>query len=170
MDIRTFFDRGLTRERRQSAQGPPPPMRTEPQFVPIRPQVELRPAARTRRLPATLLDTNFYDSDEDVPTRHTQPVDWSVPKHSSRLKKLKVLSQDEINTETECNVCFETHKKDKILTTECKHNYCITCWSTWMAALQSNKACPSCRKLCPTVTYYKVKTTTKREQHDRVTA
>jgi hypothetical protein len=126
------------REVQQAAQGPPP-MRTEPQFVPVRPQAELRPRA----------------------PRPAQPVDWNVPKRSSRFKKLQIVTQDEVCIETECNVCFDSHTKDKILTTKCKHTYCITCWSRWMA---NNNSCPSCRTVCPPVYYYKAKATRRAQQ------
>ena len=144
----------LIRERvetQQAAQGPPP-MRTAPQIVPVRPPAELRPAAR---MPITNIPPRAPRAPRAP--RPAQPVDWAVPKRSSRFKKLKVVSHEEIWTEAECNVCFEFYTKDKILTTECKHHYCITCWATWMANTQSNKSCPSCRTLCPPVTYYKAK-------------
>jgi hypothetical protein len=144
----------LIRERvetQQAAQGPPP-MRTAPQIVPVRPPAELRPAAR---MPIT----NNPPRAPRAPRapRPAHPVDWTIPKRSSRFKKLKVVPQEEMNTEAECNVCFEPHTKDKILTTDCKHNYCITCWSTWMRSTQSDKSCPTCRTICPPVTYYKAK-------------
>ena len=138
-------------ETQQAAQGPPP-MRTAPQIVPVRPPAELRPAAR---MPIT----NIPPRTPRAPRapRPAQPVDWALPKRSSRFKKLKVVSHEEIWTEAECNVCFEYYTKDNILTTECKHQYCITCWATWMANPQSNKSCPCCRTVCPPVTYYKAK-------------
>jgi len=158
----------LIRERvetQQAAQGPPP-MRTAPQIVPVRPQAELRPAARAPLTAEQLTNIVRLQREQRArrprPQRPAQPVDWNLPKRSSRFKKLKVLPQHEIYTEAECNVCFEFHTKDKILTTECKHEYCITCWSTWMANPQSNMSCPSCRTICPPVTYYKVKANTRR--------
>lgn len=150
----------------QAAQGPPP-MRTEPQIVPVRPQAELRPAARapfTQEQNVRILVERQPPRAPRAPRapREAIPVDWNVPKRSSRMKKLKVVPQAEINDEVECEVCFDSHKKDKILTTDCAHKYCITCWSNWMRSSQSNKTCPTCRTVCPPVTYYKVKAATRR--------
>jgi len=144
--------------------GPPPPMRTTPQIVPVRLPAELRPAARapfTQEQVVGILRGPLPPRAPRAP-RPAQPVDWALPKRSSRMKKLKVITQVEINTEIDCGVCFESHTKDKILTTECKHQYCITCWATWMQNTQSNKSCPTCRTVCPPVTYYKVRAATTR--------
>ena len=144
----------------QAAQGPPP-MRTAPQIVPVRPQAELRPAARAPLTQEQIVRI-LRDPLPPRAPRAVIPVDWNVPKRRSRMKKLKVVTQAEINDEIECGVCIDSHTKDKILTTECGHKYCITCWSTWMRSSQSNKTCPTCRALCPPVTYYKVKSATRR--------
>lgn len=152
----------------EAAQGLPP-MRTAPQFVPVRPQAELRPASRQplmEHLPPIAPRAPRAPREPKV----VIPVDWNIPKRSSRMKKLKVVTQDEINTDNDCHICFDTHKKDKILTTECGHKYCITCWSTWMSTSQNNKTCPTCRTVCPPVTYYKVKAARRRATQQNDTA
>ena len=151
----------------QMVQGPPP-MRTAPQIVPVRPQAELRPATTIPVTRQELVQILRETRTRREP-RAVIPVDWNIPKRSSHFKKLKVVSAAEINTENECGVCFDSHTKDKILTTECNHKYCITCWSSWMRNSQSNKKCPTCRTLCPPVTYYKVKVTRPRAPRQAVT-
>jgi hypothetical protein len=113
-----------------------------------RPAAELRPASRPTARPAA-----------------PAPFDWSLPQHSSTKKKLKVIAKAKFNgdCEQECGICFEIHKKRDTLTTSCDHVYCISCWSTWMNAINSNKACPTCRLFLPSATYYKIKATKKRE-------
>jgi hypothetical protein len=112
------------------------------------PAAQLRPAARPTATPAA-----------------PAPFDWSLPQHSSTKKKLKVIAKAKFNgdCEQECGICFEIHKKRDTLTTSCDHVYCISCWSTWMNARNSNKTCPTCRLFLPSATYYKIRATKKRE-------
>jgi hypothetical protein len=94
------------------------------------------------------------------------PFDWSLPQHSSTKKKLKIIAKAKFdgNCEQECGICLDTHKKRDTLTTSCDHVYCISCWSAWMNAPNSNKTCPTCRLFLPSATYYKIRATKKRER------
>ena len=58
-----------------------------------------------------------------------------------------------------CPICLDIHKKGDSLTTECNHEFGKDCYNFWMNSLSSNKKCPTCRKDCPKVTYYKTRKT-----------
>ena len=58
-----------------------------------------------------------------------------------------------------CPICLEIHTKGDSLTTECDHEFGKGCYNFWMNSLSSNKKCPTCRKDCPKVTYYKTRKT-----------
>jgi hypothetical protein len=58
-----------------------------------------------------------------------------------------------------CPICLEIHTKGDSLTTECDHKFGKDCYNFWMNSLSSNKKCPTCRKDCPKVTYYKTRKT-----------
>ena len=58
-----------------------------------------------------------------------------------------------------CPICLDIHTKGDSLTTECDHEFGKDCYNFWMNSLSSNKKCPTCRKDCPKVTYYKTRKT-----------
>jgi hypothetical protein len=58
-----------------------------------------------------------------------------------------------------CPICLDIHTKGDSLTTECDHEFGKGCYNYWMNSLSSNKKCPTCRKDCPKVTYYKTRKT-----------
>lgn len=143
----------------------PPPLRTAPQFVEIRSQVEILPPMEPVARPVARPVAQLRPA---ARPRVVAPIpyDWSIPEKSTANKKLKVISKAKIgqNCEKECGICFEFIKKGDTLTTHCEHVFCISCWSTWMNSSNSSKTCPTCRLFMPSVTYYKVRATKKRDQ------
>jgi hypothetical protein len=45
--------------------------------------------------------------------------------------------------------------------TDCNHEFCKPCYNSWMNAFASNHKCPTCRKVTPRVTSFKIRTTKK---------
>ena len=60
-----------------------------------------------------------------------------------------------------CPICIEPQKKGDTIMTDCNHEFCKPCYNSWMTAFTSNHTCPTCRKLMPRVTSFKIRTTKK---------
>ena len=57
----------------------------------------------------------------------------------------------------ECVICQETPKYKDAVCTDCNHYYCKLCWDAWMSAPTSNHTCPTCRKVSPKGTTFRVR-------------
>lgn len=75
------------------------------------------------------------------------------------LYKSKALSKSAADATQTCQICFETRTKVTLLTTDCGHEYCRTCYESWINTPTSNKCCPTCRKDNACVTVYRHRAT-----------
>ena len=53
------------------------------------------------------------------------------------------MNEDLKTINRECSVCFEDIDINKIVTTDCNHTFCNTCFFKW---IRVNSNCPTCRK------------------------
>lgn len=55
-----------------------------------------------------------------------------------------IITEDDVNNETECNVCLESFVIDEsVKMLACKHKYHEKCIGPW---LRTNTTCPTCRR------------------------
>jgi len=58
-------------------------------------------------------------------------------------------TKDNLDTEEDCAICFETHLKNDIFITNCNHIFGKSCLKKW---LEKKNTCPCCRTYCDEVT------------------
>jgi hypothetical protein len=90
---------------------------------------------------------------------YTAPLRPVVRKNPLEQYKTIKKADFEAHCTDSCSICLEIHTKGDSLTTECNHEFGKDCYNFWMNSLSSNKKCPTCRKDCPKVTYYKTRKT-----------
>lgn len=83
-----------------------------------------------------------------------------APIRSNPIETKKVISKAQLEAvcPDSCPICLEKHKKKDTLVTECGHEYGKDCYNAWFIA---HNTCPTCRKVCPTVTTFKARASKK---------
>jgi len=168
--------------RSRSPLGPPPPMRSEPQFIElrgpfttVRPDAELRgpfttvrPAAELRprttatglMYPSTLLREMRAQMDGyarfEAPIA---PIRGKISWTTYSLLCMKKRAIGKVRYEAECKetcaICLDKHTNgESVVTEECKHCFGKECWKNWMSNPSGNQKCPTCREECPKVLTY----------------
>lgn len=81
---------------------------------------------------------------------------FKKPKSMSVVENIEEIGKEDMEAfcEFECAICCEIHIKKDSLKTDCGHVYGKSCYKRWISTANSNKRCPTCRKLAPTVTVY----------------
>lgn len=161
-------------ERPRSPIGPPPVMRTAPQFVEIRevprPAAELRSAAvayyRTAvpTVPSVLMQ-EIHATSAAVEAPLAWPERWET---YPNLNKFRAIGRVKFNSDCKeaCSVCLDTHKNHNAVTTDCGHKFCKQCWYNWMSNATGNQMCPCCRKRRPRTTTFKLMADRKKREEE----
>jgi hypothetical protein len=101
----------------------------------------------------------------DAKKAHPDPTIWDKPDPDNKVrcsfKALKKLPKAQLESDVDCNICFESHKKPDTLSTACGHDFCIGCWKSWMCQPNKERRCPVCRENLPKVSYFTGRKTNK---------
>jgi hypothetical protein len=137
----------------------PPPMRTEPQFIELRPTAELRPAVRPSVLIREMRAQMGWTARFEAPIAPIAPVRGKISWATYSLLCMKKRAIGKARYEAECKetcaICLDKHTNgESVLTEECKHCFGKECWKNWISNPSGNQKCPTCREECPTVLTY----------------
>ena len=142
----------------------PPPMRTAPQIIELRPTAELRPRTTATGImyPSTLLreiaqmglNARFV-----APIAPLAPIRGKISWATYSLLCMKKRAIGKARYEAECKetcaICLDKHTNgESVVTEECKHCFGKECWQGWMSNPSGNQKCPTCREECPSVLSY----------------
>ena len=91
----------------------------------------------------------------------TNPV---IPRMKKPLSKIIKKTEFDAVIDDNCGICLDTKTRGETITTECGHNYCITCFDALVQfrkqqISRQNKVvhCPHCRSANPRITVYKMR-------------
>ena len=92
---------------------------------------------------------------EAVKREKSQKLDFKRKKGFIKINKKKKQKED-------CSICFEIPNYSDLVTTNCNHHFCRTCYDKWMAnsiniSNSVSVSCPNCRKLNPKLKQYLVR-------------
>ena len=146
------------RARARTPEGPPP-MRTAPQFIELRPTAELRPVVRPsvliREMRAQMGWNARFEAPIAAPLAPVGKISWATYSMLCMKKRAIGKAKYEAECKETCAICLDKHTNgESVVTEECKHCFGKECWQRWMSNPTGNQKCPTCREECPKVLTY----------------
>ena len=94
----------------------------------------------------------------------THDITPVIPRMKKPLSKIIKKTEFDAVIDDNCGICLDTKTRGETITTECGHNYCITCFDALVQfrkqqISRQNKVvhCPHCRSANPRITVYKMR-------------
>jgi hypothetical protein len=148
----------------------PPPMRTAPQIIELRPAAELRPAVRPSALIREMRAQLGWTARFEAPIAPLAPIRGKISWATYSMLCMKKRAIGKVRYEAECKetcaICLDKHTNgESVVTEECKHCFGKECWKNWMSNPSGNQKCPTCREECPTVLTYTLRAERRPRAH-----